>query len=68
MEGSHKGVLLSRDLSDRPFATVQHGGERLGPALDDALYGDVGLSYCVLNLTGHAPLAILEIKAVTPSS
>lgn len=58
-----RGVILSQDLQDTPFATVQHGAERLGRALDDALYGRSGRSYCVLNLTDGAPFTILEIEA-----
>jgi hypothetical protein len=63
MEGSDRGILFSYDLPDRPFATVQHGAERLGAALDDATGRLAGRSYCVLNLTGGALFAVLELEA-----
>jgi hypothetical protein len=66
MEGSDREVLISHDLHDRPFATIQHGGERLDSALDDAIYHPAGRSYCVLNLTGKHPFTVLEIEAVNP--
>jgi hypothetical protein len=66
VQGSHREVILSHDLPDGPFATVQHGAERLGSALNDVANRRSGRSYCVLNLTGRDPFAVLEIKLHQP--
>jgi hypothetical protein len=62
VESNHREVILVRDLKERAFASVQHGAERLEAALDDAQWR-FGRSYCILNLTGRAPFAVLEIAA-----
>jgi len=66
VEGSHREVLLSRELRDRPFATVQHGADRLGHALHDAV-SRFGRSYCVMNLAGKQPLIVVQIEAAEGS-
>jgi hypothetical protein len=64
VEDSDRGVIFAHDLPDGPFATVHHGAERLGYALDDARHRSAKRSYCVLNLNGHGAFSILEIEAI----
>jgi hypothetical protein len=71
VEESHRDLILTRDKHDGPFATVQHGAERLEAALDEALYRESHRCYCVLNFNGRDPFAVIEIVGArhqTPNS
>ncbi len=58
---SHRSMVIVRDYDPPRYATVEHGSLRLGATIDSALWR-TRRSYCVLNLTGRGPFAVIETK------
>lgn len=62
---SDGGLVIVREYDPPRYAIVEHGSLRLGRAIDDAVWV-TGRSYCMLNLTGREPFAVVEVVARCP--